>query len=288
MAVPMRVRTATGSGSSVAIGLAVALGFLMVACGEEPNPSGPVTASSSPALSTDSAPDGSPSLPIAAPPTIDPAQAEGVTLTCGEAQTFPASALVGQGRAESDPDAASLALRELVSSPDGRSLDLPVLGWHRVSADQGKALFVAPATALGSGPWLMVGLMRDSAGAWMMDIAGDCHLTVALPDGIGAASWWLDPTAGRPPVDATTVRAFVLEQACASGRSPEGRVLPPAVLRGAAAIWVMFAIRTLPGDQDCPGNPPLAIQLDLGEPVGVRQLLDGGTFPGRDASVVPN
>jgi hypothetical protein len=288
MADPLRAHAATGSGSSVAVALVVALGVLLAACTQEARPSGAVPASASPALSTDSVPDGSPSLPIAAPPTIDPAQAEGVTLTCGEAQTFPASALVGQGRAESEPEAASLALRELVSSPDGRSLGLPILGWHRVSADESKALFVAPATTLGSGPWLMVGLMRDSTGAWTMDIAGDCHLTVALPDGIGAASWWLDPKAGRPPLDATIVRAFVLEQACASGRSPEGRVLPPAVLRGAVAIWVMFAVRTMSGDQDCPGNPPLAIQLDLGEPVGVRQLLDGGTFPARDASVVPN
>ena len=267
-------------------GLAVVVAVALAACNQAQVPSpGTQTAVASPAPDASNAAPSAASPP-AAPPSIDPALAQGVTLTCGDGEAFPAETIVGAGGAEGELEAASLALRQILSSPDGSELGLPQAGWHRAVRTATRALFVAPATAAGAGPWVMVSLNGGPTG-WSFDAGGECHLAVALPDGIGSASWWLDPAAGPPPVDATFVAAFVRERECASGKTPDGRVLAPAIFYGETSISVMFAIRKRPGPQDCPANPPLAITLNLTEATGGRTLLDGGEFPPRDAAVVP-
>jgi hypothetical protein len=221
------------------------------------------------------------STPPAAAPTFDPALLAGVIFTCGDGLAFPAELLAGAGQAESETDSAGQALRDIVTGPDGTGL--PLSGWHRVISTPTSVLFVAPDGA----QWSMVQLTA-AAGGWFMDLSGACSLGPALPEGVGKASWWLDPAAGAPPADATSVAAFVLEEACASGKSPAGRVLPPVITASDTSISVMFAIRKRPGGQDCPGNSPLAIMIDLGGAIGGRKLFDAGEFPPRDATVVPD
>ncbi|MET1232383.1 MAG: hypothetical protein ABWY52_05995 [Candidatus Limnocylindrales bacterium] len=112
-------------------------------------------------------------------------------------------------------------------------------------------------------------------------------LTPAAPDpGVSmAATWWLDP-AGLPIDPGSTVlRGFVVERACASGQSPEGRILAPDVDYGAEALTITFSIAPLPGDQDCPGNQPFGVVFELDEPVGERPIFDGSTTPARDATI---
>ena len=265
MAVQAGARGVARSASPITL----AIVLLLAACSEPviPSPAVPAETISS--------------IPPAASPSIDPAIARGVTVTCGDGLDFPAELLLDGGQAEAATDSTSLALREILNGPDGSGL--PSTGWHRVISTPNSVLFVA---ADGSG-WSRLQLTATANG-WFMDLSGACSLALALPTGVGRASWWLDPAAGDPPVDATSVAAFVLEEACASGKSPAGRVLPPVIDASDTAISVVIAIRHRPGDQDCPGNPPLAIQLDLGEAIGSRALLDGGEFPPRDASVVPN
>lgn len=113
---------------------------------------------------------------------------------------------------------------------------------------------------------------------------------VPIPDGpleprAGLASWWLDPAAGAPGRDATTIPALIREQACASGLPPEGRVVPPRIFYATDSVLVTFWVRRLPGAQDCPGNPPFATEIELTEPLGERKLLDGSEVPPRDATV---
>jgi hypothetical protein len=277
------VRAVTRSASP----LTLAIALLLAACSEPAIPSLAVPASPSPA-GTGSAPSdaGQSDVPTSAP-SIDPALAAGLSVTCGDDRAFPAESVLEQAGSENELDPTSLALRQILTGPDGAGLNLPSAGWHRVIRTPTEALFVAPALLPVDSPWVMVSL-TNAAGTWTYDSAGACQMTVALAKGIGPASWWLDPAAGKPPADATSVAAIVLERACASGASADGRVLPPVVHSGASAILVLVAIRHRPGDQDCPGNPPLAIRLDLGEAIGSRTLLDGGEFPPRDASVVPN
>lgn len=204
-------------------------------------------------------------------------------MTCGDGLDFPAELLLDGGHAEAATDSASLALQEILSGPDGTGL--PPTGWHRVISTPDSVVFVAAD----GGGWSMVQLTATAdVGGWFIDLSGACSLGLALPTGVGKASWWLDPAAGNPAADATFVAAFVLEEACASGKSPAGRVLPPVIAASDATISVMMTIRQRPGGQDCPGNTPLAIKIDLGEAIGGRKLLDAGEFPPRDATVVPD
>jgi hypothetical protein len=266
--------------------ITLAIALLLVACSEPANPSPAVPGSPNPA-GTGSAPSDAGQTDVPKPPSIDPALAAGLSVTCGEDRAFPAESVLDQGGSENELDPAGLALRQILTGPDGAGLNLPSAGWHQVIRTPTESLFVAPALLPADSPWVMVSLM-NAAGTWTYDSAGACQMTVALAKGIGPASWWLDPAAGKPPADATSVAAIVLERACASGASADGRVLPPVIRSGASAISVLVAIRHRPGDQDCQGNPTLAIRLDLGEAIGSRALLDGGEFPPRDASVVPN
>jgi hypothetical protein len=44
-------------------------------------------------------------------------------------------------------------------------------------------------------------------------------------------------------------------------------------------------VRRLPGNQECPRNPDLPVEITLPEPLGDRKLVDGSTIPPRDATV---
>ena len=104
---------------------------------------------------------------------------------------------------------------------------------------------------------------------------------------VGPAEWWVDPAAAPLPTDATTVPAMIRERACASGQSPEDRLVDPVVFSSADAVLVNVWVRRLSGGQDCQGNPELPIEITLPEPLGDRELLDGSSVPPRDASVPP-
>jgi hypothetical protein len=102
---------------------------------------------------------------------------------------------------------------------------------------------------------------------------------------VGPAAWWVDPTAAPLPPTATSVPALIRERACASGQSPEGRVVDPAVFSSENAVLVTVWVRHRTGGQDCPGNPAFPMEIRLPDALGDRTLLDGSTIPPRDASV---
>jgi hypothetical protein len=261
----------------------LAVAVVVAACSQAPVPSPSSTAveSGQPRPSQPDSPEPIASIPPDAVPSIDPAIAQGVTVTCGDGLDFPAERLLDAGQAEIATDSASAALGEILNGPDGAGL--PSSGWHRVIDTPSSVLFVAPDGA----DWSMVQLTATATG-WFLDLSGACSMSPALPEGVGKASWWIDSAGGIPPAGATFASAFVLEESCASGKSPAGRVLPPVIAASDTAISVMFAIRKRPGGQDCPGNSPMAIKIDLAEAIGGRKLLDAGEFPPRDAMVIPD
>jgi hypothetical protein len=104
---------------------------------------------------------------------------------------------------------------------------------------------------------------------------------------IGPASWWLNPAAAAPTPASMSIRALVLEESCASGKTPEGRVEPPRIEPTDGEITITFEFRRRPGGQDCPSNPPFPVTIKLPEPLGGRVLLDGASKPPRDASGPP-
>ena len=102
-----------------------------------------------------------------------------------------------------------------------------------------------------------------------------------------AATWWVATEAIPLAPDTTVIKGILMETACASGQSPDGRVNEPVIVYGADAVTVTFTVTPRPGAQDCPGNPEFPVEVTLSEPLGERALLDGGTTPPRDATTTP-
>lgn len=149
--------------------------------------------------------------------------------------------------------------------------------------------------ASADGWWSMWWPGAARASAYSAVDAGDVVIG-SVPDGpvgelvaaVGPAAWWLDPNALAPTVSSTTIRALVLEEACASGRTPEGRVDLPAIELDDTTVTVTFAIRHQSGGgQDCQGNAPFPVEFTLPEPLGARTLLDGSEDPPRTAGEPP-
>jgi hypothetical protein len=100
----------------------------------------------------------------------------------------------------------------------------------------------------------------------------------------GGATWALPPDADVGPNTQEFV-ALVTEIACASGQTSEGRILPPEITYDDTSVTVTFFVRQLVGAQACPGNPATPFTVTLGEPLGARELLDGGVRPPRPPPV---
>jgi hypothetical protein len=101
----------------------------------------------------------------------------------------------------------------------------------------------------------------------------------------GQANWWVNPAELPLAPRTRTIRGFLREQACASGGSPEGRILGPWIEYRPDTIVVTYRVRVVGGR--CPTNPAYPITITLAEDLGSRSLLDGGVTPPRDASSDP-
>lgn len=122
--------------------------------------------------------------------------------------------------------------------------------------------------------------LSNGAEGWKVDGWGDCRLSLVLPPGIGLAEWLPDPDGPTPDAATRAFTALVTERSCASGQPSVGRVVGPAVRREEGRVLVVFGVRPLPGGiQTCQGNPPTPVVIDLGQPLGDRELVDAGQFP---------
>jgi hypothetical protein len=204
--------------------------------------------------------------------------------SCGDASlTFPAEALTGPVGAELFPDAAADTLRAHLAGVGPDFEGLPDSGWRRL-VDTGRGvLFQAadpgPDAAAGSMVFVAV---ADSAEGWQVTGWGECQPEPVLGPGIGVARWWPDPAKPPPDVASTGLDVLLLERACASGQPPVGRVFAPVVTSAADTVTILIPVRSAEGGQDCQGNPPFALRVELPEPLGERRLLDGSTLPPRE------
>lgn len=114
-------------------------------------------------------------------------------------------------------------------------------------------------------------------------VLGGCATGMPIDEG-GAATWALAPDADIGP-DTTEFTAMVTERACASGQSSADRIIGPGIEVTEDAVTVTFRVRPLSGAQECQGNPPTPVSVRLPEPIGDRQLLDGGREPPQEPPV---
>jgi hypothetical protein len=252
--------------------IALVAGLVIAAC-----QSATVTPSPTPSPSTAVPSASGASLPPDAGSTIDPDWVTRPALTCGDPERlFPPEALAGLGLAELGLDPAAGILRATIAeTPD---TGFPTAGWHRVIDDPNGVTFVAPGDA--DTPWftVVVGLL---SGTLQATEYGQCNLAIAAPTGVNFARWWLDPTGPPRTPETTTLAILIREVECASGKPPEGRVLPPTIVTSADTFQIAIGIREQSIAQDCPSNPAQALELVLPEPLGTRGLFDASEFPPR-------
>ena len=84
---------------------------------------------------------------------------------------------------------------------------------------------------------------------------------------------WVLPASFHADPTSTSLTIFVVEQGCTSGQAPS--ITEPEVELGASTVTI--AVRTrerfaLSGS--CPSNPPTPVEVELGEPLGDRVLVD--------------
>jgi hypothetical protein len=103
--------------------------------------------------------------------------------------------------------------------------------------------------------------------------------TLLQPEIPGETATWTFAPGQEIGPDTTEFVAMVTERNCASGQSSEGRIVGPMVDAHNDRVVVTFEVRPLGGEQTCPGNPPTAVTVRLGEAPGPRPLLDGGREP---------
>lgn len=177
--------------------------------------------------------------------------------------------------------------------PGGRTVAFGRIG---PDADAAKAGFGDNSTLLGSsaeGWWAMwwPGTVRANSFAAVDNhdlVIGSAKPPVGEVEArVAPAKWWVDPKAPAPTATSTAIQILVLEQSCASGDMPKGRIEPPTIELTDTTVTVTYAVRHKVGGQDCQGNAPFAVTLKLPEPLGRRTLLDGSETPPRDATKPP-
>jgi META domain len=130
-----------------------------------------------------------------------------------------------------------------------------------------------------SGEWWFEAFLRSSPSARVDGrtvVLESSGTLVTMEDLSAPAAWELDPAFELTP-DARTVHLLVREGSCASGKSPEGRILEPVVEYGLEEIKISISIRVR-ASATCQGNESYPFLVELREPVGERRLV-GGTWP---------
>jgi len=202
----------------------------------------------------------------------------GLAYTCGGPAFSPA--LLNEPELDLRSIPAGVALADFIESGQAGETILPPDGFRLAGEDDSNAWFVAPLP--GDPPYADAHLEQD-AGGWRVTGWGQCRPQIAL-QGAGAATWVLAP-GQEVDRESTTFEAAVTERACSGGSSSEGRIREPVIIYEPDRVLVIFTVDPLPdGAYTCPGNPPTQVPVELSEPLGDRQLLDGGEFPWRDAT----
>jgi hypothetical protein len=154
----------------------------------------------------------------------------------------------------------------------------PTSGW-RLLAEAGNGALYGALTPEGSEPPAYVVTIRDRGGNWEVEDYGACTPMVKLSEDVGPATWL---SADEIEDSTTTFEALVTEVACAGGQDPEGRIAEPRITLDEEAITITFGVTPLEGSNDCQSNRPASYQVVLPEPVGDRELRDGGVYPARE------
>lgn len=226
-----------------------------------------------------------------------PFQPTGLIGCWGNEISFPPSVLTSaKANAETADTGAAAALRADLA----QELDMPASGWTIVSQSDSQVMFIAGLTTGSDRAEVTVQRGTSLSGAvtadgWQVAGSGSCQLMAVAPAGYTTGTWGLDPSVPYS-ASATEIDIDVAELACSSGRSPQGRIVTH-VDYSQTAVSVTAFVLSLLGPQTCqltiPATPEPPYVVHLDQPVGSRDLVDGGTWPppaiahGGEVVVVP-
>jgi hypothetical protein len=198
-------------------------------------------------------------------------------VSCPSGTTFPLSAVDDVPPIAEAPAGVEAAMRTFLDNEEGAFW--PQDGWRVLheTADQVLVVHIGDrSTAADTGLGFMTLEAEGDGWAWAGASArGDCPLKFQLAEGLGVVEWTLDPDHPEPAPEDDLVHVLAHEQACASAQPMGDRLNDPVVLADSSQVSITFSVEPLEGFQDCPGNPSVAIEVDLGEPLGERRLVDG-------------
>lgn len=94
--------------------------------------------------------------------------------------------------------------------------------------------------------------------------------------GIGDGAAWIPDPSKPPSPEDSTFTALVTRIGCNGGET--GTVYSPGIFTSETEVIVTFTVEPSAGG-DCPSNDRVPVEVDLGQPLGDRTLLDGSCQP---------
>jgi hypothetical protein len=122
-------------------------------------------------------------------------------------------------------------------------------------------------------------------GTWMLGAGAPCTQRLVTDDDLVDTDLSLADT---PSPGDTSVDLLVTERECASGHSADGRIELVELNETSEQVQLRVGVRPRDGDQSCQGNPPTPFTIDLGGPLGDREIVDASVVPPRPVTVVAN
>lgn len=146
-------------------------------------------------------------------------------------------------------------------------------GWRILARDESEIVF-----GRGAPPALVtVSVQRTRGERWSARSVNTARQLRVTRDGIRASSFRVDPDAPPAP-EATLLRLLVSEQTLAGGKLAHGRFLTPELHVDAERVLLRFYITPLPGWQARTRRWETPVLVQLPEPLGERQVVDGAVY----------
>ncbi len=196
---------------------------------------------------------------------------------CPSGPTFPLSALDDVPPVTDAEPGVEAAMQDFLANEEGSFW--PQDDWRVLHETSERVLVVHVgdrSTAADTGLSFMTLEADGDEWRWAGASSGaECPLQFQLADGLGVVEWELDPAYPTPAPDDTVLHVLATERGCAGGQAMGDRLNEPVVLGDDSQVGITLSVVPLEGYQDCPGNPQTELEVDLGEPLGDRRIVDG-------------
>lgn len=178
------------------------------------------------------------------------------------------------------------AIQPFLESEEGVLWDI-VGPWRVAHADEDFHALPQATLVAGDGTnfsWMFLELVDDEWQWRGSSSGGDCELHIVL-DEANTVEW--DVVASSP--DSATVELVASERECVSGQEMGERLRDPVVTLTAEFAYILLAADRPPGDfQNCQGNPTVNVTVDLGAPLGEREIRNTQTSIGSFSDYWPS